>query len=291
MRKLRYLTRCTLYFGTMVLGSSKPSAMFRPVANVIFSEYTTQTTSEYIATQNNNTFTRCPSTTLNQSSSASSSTAASAATSSSEDVSPSSSGLSGAAMGGIAAGVVTGAFAVILILWFLWWKKRVVQGNLRAHQIEPFASDKEDTLPGGISTPSNLYHYSAVSQVDFFPRGDGGEDPHPSGYNGYPTQISFSAYGDSSTGVPSDLPPSPHGSRLLSQSNEKGLLYSTQNPSMMTTTTTITGSASLSSPGGFSYDQSLGAVTETVERHRDGGRVPDGILDGSLPPAYGEQID
>ncbi|KAF9067647.1 hypothetical protein BDP27DRAFT_1364710 [Rhodocollybia butyracea] len=100
-----------------------------------FYEYTTQATSEYIASQDNNTFTRCPSTTLNKS--------------------PSSSGLQ-VSGGGMATGVVIGAIAAILFCGFSggkrewskgtyeptrlnllpWTRKLVNQGPLRGTETE-----------------------------------------------------------------------------------------------------------------------------------------------------------
>ncbi|KIK58748.1 hypothetical protein GYMLUDRAFT_689700 [Collybiopsis luxurians FD-317 M1] len=56
---------------------------------------------------------------------------------------------------------------------------------------------------------------------------------------------------------------------------------------------------SLTSLGGHNRNHNLRALTEgrssigqqILEPHRDGGRVPDELLDGRPPPAYGEQID
>lgn len=155
--------------------------------------------------------------------------------------------------------------------------------------------------------PSNLYNYSALSQGDPYPpelvAGYSTQSVvTPSGYTGHPTQSgaqSSSRYGGSSTGARSDVPSQPD-SRLISSSSEKGpRLYSNQSPTIPPTTATTSGVAStspansLASPGGHSYNQSLGALTLNSEPERDvdGGRVPQEMLDGRLPPAYGDQID
>lgn len=78
-----------------------------------------------------------------------------------------------------------------------------------------------------------------------------------------------------------------------SQSQLKGLqLYHNRNPSVPTTTTS-SGLASTPSPvlrpAGRSNGQS--PTVSEPERGVDGGRVPQEMLEGILPPAYGDQID
>lgn len=72
---------------------------------------------------------------------------------------------------------------------------------------------------------------------------------------------------------------------------------SNQNSSILPTTATTSdlpftaSAASLLSPG-HSFNRSLGEFTVSEpERDVDGGRVPQEMLDGRLPPAYGDQID
>ncbi|KIK64771.1 hypothetical protein GYMLUDRAFT_160655 [Collybiopsis luxurians FD-317 M1] len=119
-------------------------------------QYTLQTLTRDIASEGNNTFTHCASTTVNGTSSSSSSSGSSSSTSSSSsssgtststsaaDSTSTSSGLSGGAVGGIVAGVVIGAIGVGAIVWLFWWRRRQRDGE---YDIRP--EDKIEPFTGG----------------------------------------------------------------------------------------------------------------------------------------------
>ncbi|KAJ4479060.1 hypothetical protein J3R30DRAFT_3702099 [Lentinula aciculospora] len=277
--------------------------------------YTEQTISKSIASNNNNTFTHCASTTLNHTSTSSSSASATSSPSSSV-----STRLSGGTVGGIVVGTIVGAVAAALMMWFCWWKRKQSRKTVKPeNKIEPFtpsgAQAEAYNRQGGISTSSKPYNDSAISQGDTSiigspspPQAAG--PSYPSAYMGYPTGL-ISAYGAPSPNYPRSPSQIDSPSPLItgSLSSEKGArLYSSLNQPMSPTPTSVTTMGSMSSrpilsPSGHSYNPSLGAFTEDSEReqmsimssiperHTDGGRIPDEILDGRLPPAYGEQLD
>ncbi|KAF9067648.1 hypothetical protein BDP27DRAFT_1422661 [Rhodocollybia butyracea] len=120
-----------------------------------FYEYTKQATSEYIASTNNNTFTGCPSTTLNQTTPALSSIAASKSSTTSLVTSlhlnPVS--LSGGIIGGIIVGVVAVVTTATFLGRFLWRKWNKGLGNRPGwHHIEPFTLDIPENTQGQLAT-------------------------------------------------------------------------------------------------------------------------------------------
>ncbi|KAJ3788894.1 hypothetical protein GGU10DRAFT_372627 [Lentinula aff. detonsa] len=274
--------------------------------------YTEQSISKAIASNNNNTFTHCASTTLNGTST---STASGSSSSASSNLSSShSSNLSGGAIGGIVVGAIVGVVATALLMWFCWWKRKEGgKATKPENKIEPFAQGEGHNRRGGVSTSSKLYNDPITTQREpsnmSSPPGAAGPS-YLSAYTGYPTGL-ISAYGAPSPNYPQSPSPFDSHSPIVtgSLSSDKGSrLYSSLNQPMSPTPTTVTSMGSMSarpilSPGGHSYNHSMAAFTEDSEReqlsimssiperHTDGGRIPDELLDGSLPPAYGEQLD
>ncbi|KAF9067649.1 hypothetical protein BDP27DRAFT_1448942 [Rhodocollybia butyracea] len=188
---------------------------------VLVNQYTWQTTSLYIAAQNNNTFTHCAATARNNTSGPSSAPSSSNPSSTppikNQDVSSSSSDLGAGAIGGIVGGVITGLFGTILILWF-WWKKREGKGfpDQPFHQMGSNAQEVY-SQPGENVSPSDSYRSQAANS---FPWG-------------------HSEAGSSEEKNQSRSP--------MSHPLDK-VLYLNQNPSILTITTTMTESASPTSP-------------------------------------------
>ncbi|KAJ4486483.1 hypothetical protein C8R41DRAFT_921352 [Lentinula lateritia] len=296
-------------------------------------QYTQQTINKAIASNDNNTFTHCASTTLNNTSSASSVSVS--ATSS--PISSSSSHLTGGAIGGVVVGTIVGVVGAALIMWFCWWKRKERSKTTKPeNKIEPFTPQGAETethnrrgndpaeialsdltfsafyISGGVSNSSKSYHDPAVYQgepsVMSSPSPPGAAGPsYTSAYTGYPNGL-ISAYGAPSPLYPQSPSQLDSPSPILTGSlpTEKGArLYSSANQPTSPVPTTMGSMSSrpMLSPSGHSYNQSLGAFTEDSEReqlsimssiperHMDGGRIPDEMLDGRLPPAYGDQLD
>ncbi|KAJ3987660.1 hypothetical protein F5890DRAFT_1626531 [Lentinula detonsa] len=272
--------------------------------------YTEQSISKAIASNNNNTFTHCASTTLNGTTTASGSSSPASSNLSSSH----SSNLNGGAIGGIVVGAIVGVVVTALLMWFCWWKRKEGKKATKPeNKIEPFAQGEGHDRRGGVSTSSKLYHDPIATQRETSnmnpPPGAAGPS-YLSAYTGYPTGL-ISAYGAPSPNYPQSPSPLDSPSPIVTGSllSEKGSrLYSSMNQPMSPTPTTVTSMGSMSarpilSPGGHSYNHSMGAFTEDSEReqlsimssiperHTDGGRIPNELLDGSLPPAYGEQLD
>ncbi|KAJ3998322.1 hypothetical protein F5050DRAFT_1254423 [Lentinula boryana] len=112
--------------------------------------YTEQSISKAIASNNNNTFTHCASTTLNGTSTSSSGSSSSA---SSNLTSSHSSNLSGGAIGGIVVGAIVGVVATALLMWFCWWKRKEGRKATKPeNKIEPFAQGEGRDRRGNYST-------------------------------------------------------------------------------------------------------------------------------------------
>ncbi|KAJ3719292.1 hypothetical protein EV361DRAFT_947354 [Lentinula raphanica] len=279
--------------------------------------YTEQSITKAIASNNNNTFTHCASTTLNNTSSASSTPSSGSSNGSSSH----SSKLSGGAIGGIVVGTIAGAVGMILLMWFCWWKRKEGRKAPKPEdKIEPFAPSPQRAVNnqrGGHAPSSKLYNESVTSPRDTSilspPHPPTGPGPSYPSYTGYPTGL-ISAYGAPSPSPNFPLTPLEAPSTLMTGtlSSEKGArLYSSLNQSstpLSPTPTNFTSMGSMSSrpilsPTGHSYNPSLAAFTEDTERehmstmssiperHMDGGRIPEELIDGRLPPAYGEQLD